>query len=187
MFRAAIIFVIVAFLAELSLAYVNMPDHKVTVPIEIPPYEQSDINFWGVKYTEEDLYCLALNVYFEARGEPLEGQYAVSEVVMNRVLNAAYPDNICDVIKQGQYYNWNPMIPIRHKCQFSWYCDGKPDNPVDGKAFKRAIRVASDVLTDVNYENKVGNAIFYHANYVSPSWADKKEFVDSVGKHLFYQ
>lgn len=187
MFRSLIIAISVFYIVQFMLVNYTLVETKVTIPIEIPPYEESDTNFWGVKYTEEDLYCLALNVYFEARGEPVEGQYAVADVVLNRVLNADYPNTICEVVKQGQYYNWNPMIPIKHKCQFSWYCDGRPDNPVDGKAFKQALTVANVVLNDVEYEAVVGNALFYHANYVSPSWAEHKEFVDSVGNHLFYQ
>ena len=71
------------------------------------------------------LMCVAVAIYFEARGEPVEGQIAVAQVIRNRIEDPRYPDNACDVVKQGYYWNGNP---IRNMCQFSFYCDGKSDN-----------------------------------------------------------
>ena len=75
----------------------------------------------------EAIVCLALNVYHEAKNQSLAGQIAVAEVVMNRVDDPRYPNNVCDVVKQGLTYKWKPSVPIRNQCQFSWYCDGKSD------------------------------------------------------------
>mgnify|MGYP003316608280 CR=1 FL=1 len=77
----------------------------------------------------EALMCLALNVYFEARSENMASQIAVSLVVMNRVEDHRFPNTVCEVVKQGLTYKWKPSLPIKNRCQFSWYCDGKPDKP----------------------------------------------------------
>ena len=68
----------------------------------------------------EAIVCLALNVYHEARDQPFKGQIAVAQVVMNRVHDDRYPDDVCSVVKQGQTYSWKPDFPIRDRCQFSW-------------------------------------------------------------------
>ena len=83
---------------------------------------------------EAIIMCLALNIYFEARNQPIEGQLAVAQVVINRVLDDRYPDHACDVITQGPTYP-DSNLPIRHKCQFSWYCDGRSDRPTDFDAW----------------------------------------------------
>ena len=80
------------------------------------------------------LTCLALNIYFEARNQPVMGQIGVSMVVLNRVNSTDYPDNVCDVIYQGKHSKITGM-PFRHKCQFSWYCDGLTDTPKDVDAY----------------------------------------------------
>jgi N-acetylmuramoyl-L-alanine amidase len=78
------------------------------------------------------LVCVAVAVYFESRGEPVAGQVAVAHVIRNRIEDPRYPDNACDVVKQGYYWNGSP---IRNKCQFSFYCDGKPDDPKNKQAW----------------------------------------------------
>ena len=76
----------------------------------------------------EAIMCLALNVYHEAKNQSFIGQVAVAQVVMNRVKDSRYPNNVCDVVKQGPTYKWKPDFPIRNQCQFSWYCDGKSES-----------------------------------------------------------
>ena len=71
--------------------------------------------------------CLAMAIYFEARGEPMVGKVAVAQVVMHRVYDHRFPNKVCDVVKEGYYYSWDKNIPIRDKCQFSFWCDGKPE------------------------------------------------------------
>ena len=76
-------------------------------------------------FITEAILCLALNVYHEAKNQPFIGQVAVAQVVMNRVYDERYPDTICEVVEQGPTYSWKPDFPIRNRCQFSWYCDGR--------------------------------------------------------------
>ena len=131
------------------------------------------------------LVCLALNVYFEARNQPLQGQMAVAEVVMNRVVSMKFPDTVCEVIEEGPTYSWQPDFPIRNKCQFSWYCDGKSDMPMEVDAWETALVVAKDILA--NRPMVLKGATHYHAITVDPKWAKTKTFIIRIGDHLFYK
>ena len=131
------------------------------------------------------LLCLALNVYYDARNQPLHGQMAVAEVVMNRVVNNKFPDTICEVVKEGPTYSWKPDFPVRNRCQFSWYCDGKSDLPIEAEAWETARIVAKDILA--NRPMILKGATHYHAVNVNPNWAKTKTFVRRVGDHLFYK
>jgi spore germination cell wall hydrolase CwlJ-like protein len=156
-------------------------EHKLNLPTSSP------VSQWVLDdVTEGDKYCLALNIYFEARGEPDDGKYAVGEVVLFRTMHSKYPDDICGVIQDAQYHKWNKEVLIRNKCQFSWFCDGKSDNPVDGKAFEHAYNIANDLLTNTSYQSKLGYALFYHSTAVKPRWAKRLTFVDQIGDHKFY-
>lgn len=121
--------------------------------------------------------CLALNIYHEARGEPIYGQLAVAEVTMNRVDSPKFPNDICAVIQQSN----------ANGCQFSWWCDGKSDRPTDKEAWRQSQIVANAYLAHGNYIDLVGDATFYHADYVKPYWADKFSKVKKVGRHVFYR
>jgi len=125
-----------------------------------------------------EMRCLALNIYFEARGEPDRGKIAVGHVVMNRVEAGRFPDTICGVVKQGGE-------ETRHTCQFSWWCDGKSDTPTDDEAWRRSKMLAQEVFWGLAEDPTIG-ALWYHANYVAPSW--RKRFVRSavIGEHIFY-
>lgn len=143
---------------------------------------------WGVNYkiTEKDIECMALNIYFEARGEPLIGQYAVGEVVMYRTMHDYFPNTICEVIKDGVYYNWNTTMPVKHLCAFSWYCDRKSDKPTNKQQYKKSLKIAKEILTNPSYNNKINYSLFYHANTVEPAWSKNMKLVDVVYKHYFY-
>ena len=134
----------------------------------------------------ESLICLALNVYHEAKNQSFMGQVAVAQVVMNRVKDARYPNTVCDVVKQAETYKYKPTIPIKNKCQFSWYCDGKSDKPEEPKAWRDAMHVANGV-----YNGHIGDfvegATHYHAYYVNPSWAKVKQYVLRIDDHIFYK
>jgi len=119
----------------------------------------------------------------EAREEPLPGQLAVAQVVLNRVEDERYPDTICDVVTQGSPPG--DALPARKDCQFSWRCDGKPDKPYDALAWQRSIVVAKLALIGARLP-EVGNATHYHADYVSPSWARGCELIAKIGRHIFY-
>ena len=143
---------------------------------------------WNISYpvSDKEIHCMALNIYFEARGETPDGQFAVAEVVMHRVNHSSYPDTICGVIKQGVYPKWSPDMPLKNKCHFSWYCDRKPDNPIDSEAFEAAMYVAKTVINDPKYINVIDYALFYHARDVNPFWADDMHVVADIGNHIFY-
>jgi len=135
---------------------------------------------------EAALVCLALNIYHEARDQPFIGQVAVAQVVMNRVRDDRFPDNVCDVVKQGLTYSWKPDFPIRYRCQFSWYCDGKSDKVRDKQAWTRAMTIAHGVYHG-NLDDFVEGATHYHASYVLPDWAASKTEIVQIGQHIFYR
>ena len=134
----------------------------------------------------EAVMCLALNVYHEAKNQSTIGQIAVAQVTMNRVYDERYPNNVCDVVKQGLTYKWNRDMPIRNKCQFSWYCDGKSDEPKDETAWQYALMVADGVYYG-KVINLIDGATHYHAHYVIPSWAETKTYITRIGDHIFYR
>lgn len=128
--------------------------------------------------SETEVHCLALNIYFEARSEPEAGQQAVGHVVMNRVAHPGYPDTVCEVVKQGGE-------EALHRCQFSWWCDGQSDKPLNQKAWDQARRVAYDVYLGLS-EDATDGALWYHATYVKPYWSELLRRGDRIGQHIFY-
>ena len=134
----------------------------------------------------EALICLALNVYHEARDQPFIGQVAVAQVVMNRVKDERYPDDVCGVVKQGLTYSWNTDYPVLNRCHFSWYCDGKSDKTPDVEAHNRSMLVAHGVLNG-HLDDFVEGSTHYHAPYVRPDWAETKTKVVQIGEHIFYR
>jgi len=154
---------------------------------------RSNINVFKQKHLvdDESLTCLAKNVYFEARNQSIVSQLAVSEVVMNRVQDENFPNTVCGVIYEAQHSTWykekmNKVVPIKNRCQFSWYCDGKPDEINDQMAWKIAKTVARQVLTGYN-ENLTNGALWYHAYYVNPKWAQEKTKTVEHEDHIFYR
>ena len=125
------------------------------------------------------LMCLALNVYHEARSEPMVGQYAVANVVLNRVQSTKWPDNICSVVYQGLHKG-------KHKCQFSWYCDGKSDKAKEEMSWARALVVADNVMRGTVPDLTKG-ATHYHAVYVQPYWSALLNTTVTYGSHKFYK
>ena len=133
-----------------------------------------------------ELACMATAIYFEARGEPMVGQVGVAQVIMSRVYDERYPDTVCDVVKQGYYYSWDKTIPIRDKCQFSFWCDGKPETIKDEDAYFWATEVAQAVMVGTLYDTTQG-ATHYHAYYVQPSWSKKFTRTVRINDHIFYR
>ena len=130
--------------------------------------------------------CLALNTYHEAKNQSMIGQVATAQVVMNRVADSRYPNTVCEVVKQGPKYKGSD-VPVRHKCQFSWFCDGKDDTPKNAKAWRPAQDVAFLVLYDKIKLDVTEGATHYHATYVRPSWAKTKKRTTRIEKHIFYR
>jgi spore germination cell wall hydrolase CwlJ-like protein len=130
---------------------------------------------------EGDLQCLAENIYFEARGEPLNGQYAVAEVTLNRTRARNFPHTICSVVHQMR---WDPNRR-RYVGDFSWTELG-PLSADDGAAWKRAMAVANAAYDDL-HEPIVPGALFYHATSVRPGWARTRTVIATIGNHIFYR
>jgi N-acetylmuramoyl-L-alanine amidase len=139
----------------------------------------------------DDEYCLALNVYHEARSENLAGKFAVSDVVLNRVNDNRYPNTICGVVKQAVLSKWHleqgREVPVRNKCQFSWYCDGRSDDPTDMDAWAESRLVAYQMIEGGLYRGITEGATHYHATYVEPSWRTRFSLVGHIGSHIFYR
>jgi spore germination cell wall hydrolase CwlJ-like protein len=135
---------------------------------------------------ETALMCMATNIYHEAKNQPMVGQIAVAQVVMNRANDSRYPDNVCDVIKQGLTYKNGKVV--LGKCQFSWYCDGKKDD-VDKKSekWRNSLRYASMVITNKITLDVTEGATHYHATYVRPAWARTKTKTVRINRHIFYR
>jgi N-acetylmuramoyl-L-alanine amidase len=130
---------------------------------------------------ETELRCLAENVYHEARGEPMAGQYAVAEVTLNRVASPDYPKTICQVVYESR---WDP-VRKRRVAAFSW-TQQDIAYASRGKAWRQAMRAATAVYENV-HTPVVPDALFYHAASVDPYWAKTKKPVATVGHHVFYR
>jgi len=136
---------------------------------------------------ETALMCLALNTYHEAKNQSMIGQVATAQVVMNRVADRRYPNTVCEVVKQGPKYKGSD-VPVRHKCQFSWFCDGKSDEPKkDSKEWRMAQEYARIVLSGRIVLDVTEGATHYHATYVKPSWAKTKTRTTRIESHIFYR
>lgn len=133
-------------------------------------------------------FCLAKNIYFEAGNQPLAGKIAVSHVVLNRVHSSAYPDDICGVVYQAKWAkNWKgTMVPVRHMCQFSWFCDGKSDEPEDSDTWMMALMIADEILHGAWHDITEGST-HYHADSVYPYWADSLNETVIINNHIFYK
>jgi spore germination cell wall hydrolase CwlJ-like protein len=133
------------------------------------------------EFHKESLACLARNIYFEARGEPVAGQYAVAEVTMNRRASRRYPNTVCGVVYQK---NWDPLRG-RYVGMFSWTeFDTLPDPA--GEEWHRAMAIAEAVYYQ-RYVPTLQGATHFHANYIKPDWAKQKYRVAKIGRHIFYK
>ncbi len=122
--------------------------------------------------------CLAEAIYFEARGESVLGQEAVAQVIINRVKNPAYPDDVCGVVYQNKH-KFN-------RCQFTFACDRIKDRVNDRRAWATAVAIAERYAKGKAWLPQVGAATHYHADYVSPRWARMMRRTKTIGKHIFY-
>ena len=148
--------------------------------------------------THPELYCLALNIYHESRSDNLAGQAAVADVVLNRVDDSRYPNTICEVVKQGPVReSWKTrqtpdpddavFHPIRNRCQFSWWCDGKDDTPHSALAWRKAQEIAYHIVNSDLFRGVTEGATHYHATYVDPHWNRNMIEIGRIGEHIFYR
>ncbi len=125
-----------------------------------------------------DWRCLAEALYFEARGESVKGQFAVAEVILNRVDSSAFPDDVCAVVHQG--------TGRKYQCQFTYTCDGHEDVIAEPGAFERVGKIAHLMVSGAPRPLTNG-ATHYHTRAVSPRWARRFAHTASIGVHEFYR
>lgn len=141
---------------------------------------------------DESATCLAKNMYYEARNQGTAGWMAVTAVVLNRVNDDRFPNTICEVVEEGptrkSWKDPNVRIPIKHRCQFSWFCDGQSDNPKNKTAYNKMLGLADAILSnEMPFYDITDGATHYHADYVTPAWAKTKTMTVEIGDHIFYK
>ena len=157
-----------------------------------PPAPAKEAKAHMLHDTNAEVQCLADNIYWEARNQPVQGMMAVAMVTRNRVLDNRFPHTYCEVIHEGptrpSWKDPKKYYPVRNRCQFSWYCDGKaevvPKADEDLYIFMRAMafKIYHGALRDITY-----GATHYHADYVKPAWRKSKTQTIQVGAHIFYR
>ena len=151
----------------------------VYLPVAKPPMSPAQLlNLHDADYDKAER-CLAQAIYFEARAEPVRGQQAVAQVVLNRVFSPYYPKDVCSVVYQNAH---------RHlSCQFTFACDGKPEAIRERGAWARANRIAKQALDAKVWLPEVAKATHYHATYVKPDWIRDMKMLVKTGVHIFYR
>ena len=187
---------------EVEKVVENVVEKVITVVKEVPTrivhLPQIPEN---IKVDIKEQYCLALNMYREAGNQSVAGMIAVGRVVMNRVSDRRFPGSPCEVIYEGpQTESWKTKgkdvpeserkyYPVRNKCQFSWYCDGKEDDVINTESVKWKIAndIAYQILVFDRWGGIVEGATHYHADYVSPAWNKTMRLVATIDNHKFYR
>lgn len=126
----------------------------------------------------EQWRCLSEALYFEARGETVKGQFAVAEVIMNRVKSARFPGSLCSVINQG--------TGKKYQCQFTYTCDGNAEVIAERDAYEQVAKIARATL-DGKVPQLTDGATYYHTTSVSPRWSRVFTRTAQIGVHLFYR
>ncbi|KON82396.2 cell wall hydrolase [Azoarcus sp. PA01] len=144
---------------------------------EITPAEAQAVDPKGKEAMDDPLTCLARSIYWETKGEDVAAMQAVANVVMNRLGQHEFPDTVCGVVKQGQESG---------ACQFSWWCDGRPDDVEEPKPYKVAKEVAREALNGQLLDRTHG-ATYFHHKRVTPSWSKIYTRTATVGAHHFYR
>ncbi|QGY00306.1 cell wall hydrolase [Roseovarius faecimaris] len=159
-----------------------LPDGKREALFSRPETNVTYTREWlaqnAVAKGDEQWRCLAEALYFEARGESVKGQFAVAEVILNRVDNPRYPDTVCGVIHQG--------TGRKYQCQFTYTCDGHKEVIAEPKAFKQVGRVAHLMLNGAERSLTKG-ATHYHTRAVRPKWSKTYPRTATIGVHHFYR
>lgn len=136
---------------------------------------------------ETALLCMALNIYHEARSEPVKGQIAVAQVTLNRVNHKHYPNSVCEVVTQRKQFSWTigKLKPVKKQGKVIGYRLKPNAIPKEDKAWQRSVSVARYVMSGKSRDLSNG-AIFYHTKQVNPYWNRDKQLVTQLGNHVFY-
>lgn len=144
-------------------------------------------------YDQKQISCMSDNIYWEARNQNTKGMIAVALVTINRVYDSRYPNTPCEVVHQGptrpSWKNKLVSYPVKNRCQFSWYCDGKAERvpEADKDVYAIAQMIAFKVYHAQSHWDFTKGATHYHADYVTPSWAATKTKTITIGNHIFYR
>lgn len=152
---------------------------EITTPVQRTKTPAERLSLADPKVRAKHEKCLANAVYFEARGEPVRGQIAVAQVVINRAFSGYYPETVCGVVYQNAHR--------RLACQFTFACDGIRDVVTEPEQWERAKRIAKETLDGRIWLPEVGKSTHYHAYYVRPYWARTMKKLNRTGAHLFYR
>ena len=125
-----------------------------------------------IQYTDADFLCLARNIYYEARGEPITGRYAVAQVTLNRVRDSRFGGSICDVVYAPSQFSWTSNPSRRRTIP-------------QGPSWQEAIYITLDVLENGKRVKGMEEALYFHANYVRPGWRNVQR-LGQIGAHVFY-
>lgn len=162
----------------ISLPPLSMVPLPVPAPGVPPPSPAQRLNLDDKEYAKAQR-CLANAIYWEARSEPVRGQMAVAQVVLNRVFSPFYPNDVCSVVYQNAH---------RHlSCQFTFACDGKRKTITERGHWARANRIAKQTLDGQIYVQEVAKSTHYHAAYVNPIWNREMKKLVRFGLHSFYR
>mgnify|MGYP003886674427 CR=1 FL=1 len=161
-----------------SLLTATQPRGKIRTPEAPMSYSFAWLDAQPKASGGENWKCLSEALYFEARGETVKGQFAVAEVIMNRVKSDRFPDTVCGVVNQG--------TGRKHQCQFSYTCDGYKEVIAEKKAHNRVSKVARTVL-DGTVGGLTEGATYYHTSAVKPRWSRSFTKTAKIGVHLFYR
>ena len=138
-----------------------------SLSIQNIPYNENYV----IKHTKRDLECLAKNIYFEAKGESLPGKIAVAQVTLNRVLHKEdFNKTICGVVYQKDQFSWTNQPNLKVKDQLQW---------------KNSLHIATGILQGKLFLEEF-NALYFHADYVKPAWRKQRQYLKTIGKHIFY-
>ena len=193
-----------------TVANANEPVAKLTTKATVILNQQLDSNKVNSKL-HDSVTCLAENIYFEARAESYSGKAAVGNVTRNRVESGSFPNTYCEVVQQGpvreswktnQTPDKNDAVyyPIKHKCHFSWYCDGEKDViwanyektgqtiEMNAKAWTDSVQLAIMIAgaTELQIKDNTSGALYYYNhNLVTPYWVDHFDYIGVLGNHTF--
>ena len=141
---------------------------------------------------DKEVMCMAKNIFFEAAIESTAGKLAVAHVTLNRVESKYFPNTVCNVVYEGLHYTHasGQEFPVRDRCQFSWYCDGKGDEPREGsrlwedsQELAKYVLLRQEELPDIT-----DGALHYHASYIAaPRWTARKKITTKIDTHIFYR
>ncbi|MEM6657583.1 MAG: cell wall hydrolase [Pseudomonadota bacterium] len=150
---------------------------KAAVPLKVS-YSKDWLDRQPAATGDENWKCLSEALYFEARGESVRGQFAVAEVILNRMKSSRFPDSLCGVIRQG--------TGRKYQCQFTYTCDGQKEVIREKKAYERVSKVARAAIDGIAKDLTEG-ATHYHTTSVRPSWSRVYKETARIGVHVFYR